>query len=167
MGHIQKQTRVKKKATLVFTIGLFIILYLGCNNISGCASHLPIFIGNVPTPSMFPTINQGDLIIVNTLVDFSYVTINDVVVFNTPIGMVVHRVIDVKEDALITKGDYNPKPDPPITEDMYIGSVIHMIEYGLYLQALAFGFVLGWISRWVVRYKRNHHLEKQNPRNKI
>ena len=166
------QVRIKKNKTFVFAIAamlviIFVIVALIAtqtlvNNLLGFVAHMPVFPTHVPTPSMFPTINQGDVIFVDTWMEFADATLNDIVVFDAPVGMTVHRVIGFGNGTLITQGDNNPDPDRlPVTEQTYIGSVIFVLENGSYYAVLILGCVLGLFARYAwlrVKLKRNKRI---------
>ena len=121
--------------------------------------YLPIVTAVVPTPSMAPTIDQRDVIFVDTRIEFDDILLDDIVVFYAPVGMVVHRVIGFDDGDLITQGDNNPNPDVlHITESMYVGSVIYIFKGGLYLAVLIIGCGFGWFvfDKWQkVKRKQN------------
>jgi signal peptidase I len=81
-----------------------------------------------PTPSMRPTLEVGDLVVVQTT-SYANIHVGDVIVFArpNPVGggcgseIIVHRVVNITSDGLITQGDNratNPYPDegPPVYE---------------------------------------------------
>ena len=75
-----------------------------------------------PTPSMVPTLEVGDLVIVHS-VPFDSISVGDVIVFERPSTtggclseVIVHRVVEITQAGLITQGDNrqtNPIPDEP------------------------------------------------------
>ncbi len=97
-----------------------------------------------PTPSMRPTLEVGDLVIVEA-VPFNNIHIGDVIVFSPPITgggceseVIVHRVVNVTTDGyLITQGDNrdtNPRPDeplswPPVTPECVKGVVVLSLPF--------------------------------------
>lgn len=106
-----------------------------------------------PTPSMVPTLEVGDLVIVHS-VPFDSVQVGDVIVFAEPASgggclstVIVHRVVDKTAAGLITQGDdrrTNPLPDepplgyswPPVPAACLRGEVVLSIPYlGLISQA--------------------------------
>ena len=160
------QTRIKK---IILIPGLLIVavllvlvivttLLIYDNSLAEFISHMPVFTATVPTPSMFPTIDQNDVIFVDTRIEFDGILLDDIVVFYDE-KMIVHRVIDFKDGNLITKGDHNPDPDDePVSELMYIGSVVFVFDYGLYLALIILGFGLSLVAcngRRQVKNKRN------------
>jgi signal peptidase len=71
----------------------------------------------VPSTSMVPTLNVGDIVIVKG-VDPNTITVGTIIIFRSPNGSIdiIHRVIGITKqgDKLYfeTKGDHNPAADP-------------------------------------------------------
>lgn len=91
--------------------------------------------------SMLPTLEGGDLVIIQG-VPISDVHVGDIIVYNGICSAsgesVIHRVVAVQSDGLITKGDNNPLPDQnpfariaisPITADCLVGKVVLVVPY--------------------------------------
>ena len=79
-------------------------------------------IADIHGDSMYPTIDDGGYAFIeyNTHPDFN-VTYGDIVIYyNDDAGRyVAHRIVDIQEDKIITKGDNNDYYDTPIdTEDI-------------------------------------------------
>lgn len=74
--------------------------------------------------SMEPTIRIDDLIIVTEQEDYQE---NDIVAYQSGNMVVVHRIIEVEPDTVITQGDANNAPDAPIRKEMIKGKVVHWI----------------------------------------
>ena len=72
--------------------------------------------------SMFPTLNRGDLILVKGTTP-EEIEVDTVVVFRHKDGLAVHRVVEIRGQAITTKGDANPEADNPITYDDIVGRV--------------------------------------------
>ena len=70
--------------------------------------------------SMEPTLQVNDLVIVHR--QDSYRT-GDIVVFQTGSALVVHRIVSMDGDTVVTKGDANDGADPPIATDAIKGRV--------------------------------------------
>lgn len=71
--------------------------------------------------SMEPEFSQGDLILVKE--ETSYET-RDIVVYQQHDSLVVHRIISMDGDVVITQGDANNAPDEPITTADIKGRVL-------------------------------------------
>ena len=68
----------------------------------------------VKTGSMSGTIEIGDIVIVKLTKE---VEKNDIITYEQEQILITHRVIEKKDDNLITKGDANNAEDKPITTD--------------------------------------------------
>ena len=78
----------------------------------------------VVTGSMSGTIEIGDGVIVELTSDIKE---EDIIVYKKEENLITHRLIEMEEDRLITKGDANNVQDDPITKDVVIGKVIFVI----------------------------------------
>lgn len=76
--------------------------------------------------SMEPEFSKGDLIFVKETLEYAE---NDIVVFQDGNTLVVHRIIEIDEDTITTKGDANNATDEPITQEMIKGEVIGCIPF--------------------------------------
>ena len=65
------------------------------------------------TGSMAPTIPAYSLCLIDTHVDYDSLQVGDIIVYDRPYDhmQVVHRIIAVLPDGIITKGDANPVDD--------------------------------------------------------
>lgn len=77
--------------------------------------------------SMSPSIEKYDIILVKIGANYK---INDVITFKEDNSIITHRVIDIKDDIIITKGDANNTKDLPVKKDMVIGKVVNVISRG-------------------------------------
>ena len=78
---------------------------------------------------------SGDLIVVVEADDYA---INDIVVYQSAKNAVVHRIIDIDEDRIITQGDANNVSDEPIDKSCIKGKVLFSIPY--------FGYVVSFLK---------------------
>lgn len=78
----------------------------------------------VITGSMSGTIEIGDGVIVELTSDIKE---EDIIVYKKEENLITHRLIEMEEDRLITKGDANNVQDDPISKDVVIGKVIFVI----------------------------------------
>jgi len=91
----------------------------------------------VPSRSMVPTLNVGDIVFVRGA-DPSTITVGTVIIFQSPSGSIdiIHRVVGIAKmgDTLYfqTKGDNNPAPDPwspGVPEQNVKGVLVGRIPY--------------------------------------
>ncbi len=85
----------------------------------------------VQGPSMLPTIKDGSLVITKTQPNYQ---IDDIVSFDLKESgihrIVVHRIIEEREDGFVIKGDNNPRKDPGFpTKEQIRGKVIFATPY--------------------------------------
>lgn len=84
--------------------------------------------------SMEPTFSRGDLILVKQTDSFS---VGDIVVYQTEGILVVHRVIELDGDTVITQGDANSTSDPVFEKSAVKGTVIGWVpRVGILVNAL-------------------------------
>ena len=112
---------------IVAVIWIALQVYFGTPN--------PFYV--VSSGSMYPQLAMYDIIVVTGHASFEDVKVGDIIVFDQPKDhdkVIVHRVVAVVDDdpkTLRTKGDNNqasiPGTDFPVTEEEYIGTVVHLI----------------------------------------
>lgn len=97
----------------------------------------------IATDSMDPTIKVGDSIIYKR-VDYNSIVKDDIICFYRDLkndgimDTVCHRVFEVTNEGLITKGDNHLAPidDEKVTEDIFIGKVLKYGNVGIGMIAL-------------------------------
>ena len=95
---------------------------------------------DILTGSMVDTINVDDYVFVKITKD---VKKNDVISFRADDVIVTHRIIDINDKEIITKGDANNTIDNPITKSDVIGKVIYIGHgYGLLSKTIMSPIVL-------------------------
>ena len=95
----------------------------------------------VMTGSMEPTININDFVILNRPKD---IKVNDIVSYKAKSNKneILHRVISINNDEVITKGDANNTEDKPINKNQITGVYIGKIKY--------VGKIISFISKPIV-----------------
>lgn len=102
----------------------------------------------VQTGSMEDTIYVNDFVFVKLDESFSE---DDIITFYYNDSIVTHRIVELKENELITKGDANNTLDNPITYNDVIGKVVFIgHEYGTYIRVFRNPVVLGLIIAVVI-----------------
>lgn len=85
--------------------------------------------------SMEDSINIDDYVIVKITKD---VTLDDIVSFKADNMIVTHRIIEIDDEKIVTKGDANNVADNPIKKGQIIGKVIHVgRNYGKVLKIIS------------------------------
>lgn len=108
-------------------IGVNVYL-MNAQNLVGNKLPMPFGYGSavVLSGSMEPEFSKGDLIIVKETAD---VDINDIIVFKDGANLVVHRIVGMGGEVIVTKGDANPVEDNPISPSAVKGKVIFVVPY--------------------------------------
>ena len=129
------------KDIVIVGVGVLVI-WLGLTLAFGTQN--PFYV--VASGSMIPELEVYDVLIVQGHEPFEDIETGDIIVFNRPSDhdrVIVHRVISVIDDdpkTLRTKGDANPASIPgtdfPITEEEYIGKVVHTLPQVGYVTQL-------------------------------
>ena len=127
IGFLLLQPRPRRKRTRSFlpksvgatiVVTFFIFFSLG-------------YLGVKPTViisgSMRPTLDVGDLVIIER-VDSSKIRKGDIIEYRVGRMSIVHRVVEIKKEGFVTKGDANRYPDPdPVHPDQIRGKVIFTV----------------------------------------
>ena len=101
---------------------------LNAKNLVGNNLPMPFGYGVavVLSGSMEPEFSKGDLIVVKETKDFG---LNDIVVFESGNSLVVHRVVGIGGEEIVTKGDANNVADDPIKSFDVLGRVLFHIPF--------------------------------------
>jgi signal peptidase I len=138
--------RIPKDASkAIFYVLIIVFIVVAAQLVVGSAfGSSPVYV--VVSSSMVPTLEKGDLVITQG-VPFDSIQVGEVIIYQQPTGSgtcpnpsgetIVHRVVRVTPQGLITQGDNrvsNPVPDepsrwPPITAECVNGKVILAVPY--------------------------------------
>ena len=99
---------------------------------------------SVMSGSMEPSIKTGSVAIIETnLTDFKDVEKGDIITFDIGGSLVTHRAVDITEDGIVTKGDYNNTKDLWIVTDAnYYGKELFSVPY--------IGFLIVFIRQHII-----------------
>lgn len=79
----------------------------------------------VATGSMSGTLDIGDIIIVKIT---KQIKTNDIIVYKKYESYITHRVIEIENNKIITKGDANNTNDEPIGKEDVVGKVVKVFK---------------------------------------
>ena len=134
-NQINGKTNKKKKRILRRLLLIFVGLILGLNlyfinagKILGNKLPMPFGYGmaNVLSGSMEPTFSKGTLLLVK---DTKEVQEGDIVVYQSRDELIVHRIISLSGDEVVTQGDANSVADEPFDRSQIKGKVIGWIPF--------------------------------------
>ncbi len=123
-----KLSAILRLFVIIFFSGVFGLgIYKLNATVTGNDMPMPFGIGVsvVQTGSMEPTFKKGDMLFINKSDDLNE---GDVVVYKTGNILVVHRIVSIDGDEIITKGDANNIADSPITKADVKGKVTGKIS---------------------------------------
>lgn len=124
----------KKKYIFISFLVIILIMVLG-----GGIRPLTVMSG-----SMEPNIKTGSVAIIETnLTDFNEIERGDIIAFDIGGSLVTHRAVDITEDGIVTKGDYNNTKDLWIVTDAnYYGKELFSVPY--------IGFLIIFIRQHII-----------------
>jgi signal peptidase len=118
---------MNKKVKLVIEVLAYVIIV--ATLVIGTPKALSYFLGtqypvaSITSGSMWPSLKKGDLVFIKK-VDKSELEIGDIIVYKNERGFTIHRIIELKEDTLRTRGDANNVSDQPIEYENIIGRTV-------------------------------------------
>jgi signal peptidase I len=103
--------------------------------------------------SMQPLIQRGNWIVVEPIFPNMGYAQGDIILFSRADEFVVHRIVALKDQSIITQGDWTKIQDPPILQSVVIGRVVE-VEKPFFTIRLNQPFG-GWINHvifWLVSH---------------
>lgn len=118
--------------TLIAALVGVSIYSINAARLNGNSLPMPLGFGLtvVLSGSMEPALSVGDMLVVAPQDSYE---VEDVVVFQTGRSAVVHRIISINEEGVITRGDANNTEDEPIALESIKGKVIIVIPFVGYI----------------------------------
>lgn len=104
------------------------VYLLNANRLVGNSLPMPFGVGMavVLSGSMEPTMSVGDFLIVY---ETDQLQLDDVIVFESEGTLIVHRIVMMSGDMIVTQGDANAIPDEPISNEAVKGKVLVAIPF--------------------------------------
>ena len=122
--HVAPGTRKKGRAGRLIFRGLMIVLIsvilggtlysINARRLLGNAMPMPFGIGAsiVLSGSMEPTLSVNDLIVVRASDEYA---VGDVIVYQSGSNLIIHRIVRLDGDSIVTQGDANNVEDAPVS----------------------------------------------------
>lgn len=82
-------------------------------------------ISKIKGTSMYPLLKEGDRIF---LQEIDEVQVGDIVVYKINDDYIIHRIIVLEGDSVITQGDNSYQPDPPVKRAQLLAKVCYMLK---------------------------------------
>lgn len=115
-------------------IAYFLILFgliYGIPKAMSAVLHTPYPMAAVTSGSMWPALKTGDLVFIQGIKDKNDVRVGDIVVYKNfsldsgqVQGFIIHRVIKLNSNTVITQGDANNISDMPVGYEEIIGKAV-------------------------------------------
>ena len=124
--------KIAYKVLISICILLVIINILSYFNIS----FFDFRIFKIASGSMEPYLKVNDIIIIKKSNNYK---VNDVVTYKLDKEYITHRIVEIDDEKIITKGDFNNTEDKPIKKSDVIGKLFYKFIY--------FGFICYLFSK--------------------
>ena len=126
MSEAKRKVKSVGRVLLLAVIGVIIGIMLyswNARTLTGNAMPMPFGFGMsvVLSGSMEPELSVNDLVIVR---EADHYELEDVVVYQDGSSLVIHRIISVDGNEIVTKGDANNAADEPITASVIKGKAV-------------------------------------------
>jgi len=101
-------------------------------------------IAAITSGSMWPALKKGDLVLVKA-VKQDEIAVGDIVVYTNKQGFTIHRIIEIKGEKIITKGDANNISDTPIMFKDIVGKTLEWGS-GKPIRIPEMGYISIWVN---------------------
>lgn len=130
-GKKKKGGRLAFRIFLMLVISLLLggsVYTLNAKRLMRNIMPMPFGIGSsvVLSGSMEPTLSVNDLVIVRQQENYA---VGDVVVYQSGDNLIIHRIIELGEDYVITRGDANNVEDSPVPYSAVKGRMVLHVPY--------------------------------------
>lgn len=142
---VELKIYLKRKWTDILFYTIFFVLLIGQLQVTlGKPVSLAAFVA-VESNSMVPTFERGDILLV---LRTDEIREGEIILFRSQFGSpIVHRVIEIKDNGYITKGDNNPTTDQArmgiIKKEQVLAEVFDINGYIFKVPKL------GYLSLWI------------------
>ena len=112
-----------------FIINLIIYIAIVGGVVFGFPSALswyldtPYPMAAITSGSMWPVLKEGSLVFIK-FVEKSEIEVGDIVVYRNNKGFTIHRVVELRENDLTTKGDANFQKDAAVKYEDIVGKTV-------------------------------------------
>ncbi len=117
---------------------IFIIIVWGTPKLLVKILHTDYPIASITSSSMWPALKQYDIVFIQGVTGKQEVKVGDIVVYKNPstsspqpgsgqagqVGFTIHRIVELNDSTLITKGDANNVDDQPVKYEQLMGKMV-------------------------------------------
>lgn len=159
------------RIVIICLAALFLLynLYLwNAKTIRGNALPMPLGVGAavVLSGSMEPTFSVDDVILVVASKEYQ---VDDIVVYQSGDSLVVHRIVQIDGEMVITKGDANNVADEPIALSQIKGRVVtHVDRVGAMVRMIKSPMIcFGLLGLAILLLERTFRRDKQEKQDEV
>lgn len=112
----------------------------------------------VASGSMEPYLKVNDIIIIKKS---NYYKVNDIITYKVDKEYITHRIIEIDNEKIITKGDFNNTEDDPINKSDIKGKLFYKFKYFGFIcylfskpKTIVFAFIIGMIITILIPDKK-------------
>lgn len=116
--------KVKKAIAWIIYLAILAGLVFGVPRILVKVLDTDYPMASITSGSMWPCLKKGDLVVIKGVDSKDDISVGDIVVYNNPRGFTIHRVKELRENTLVTKGDANNVADAPVKYSDIIGKAL-------------------------------------------
>lgn len=118
-----RRRRARSALSWLLYLAVVVGAIVGIPSMLSWALDTPHPLAAVTGSSMWPTLNRGDLVVLQGVDSIEDLEVGDIIAFRQETGFAIHRVVGIDGDVITTRGDGNFVDDPPISFDEVIGTV--------------------------------------------
>ncbi len=124
----------------VIYLAIVLGLVLGMPRFLSWALHTPYPMAAITSGSMWPVLKEGDLVFIQGILK-EEIEVGDVIVYQNGArgGFTIHRVVELNETTLVTKGDANFTEDAPVEYENVVGRTLSL--FGKYVRIPRLGSI--------------------------
>ena len=122
----------KKKKIIKFVLNFFVYILIiggitvGLPKLLAWSLNIPYPMATITSGSMWPALKEGDLVFIKGVQGKNDLNIGDIIVYRNNLNntFTIHRVVELGEDALTTRGDANFSKETPVRYEDVVGKTL-------------------------------------------
>src|SRR3989344_6940812 len=120
---------IKIAANILIYIFIVVGLIVGLPKFLSWELNTPYPMAAISSGSMWPALKEGELVFIQGIKKED-IKVGDIIVYRGGIGtgFVIHRVTQLGENTLITKGDANFPEDAPVKYENVVGRALYLLN---------------------------------------
>ncbi|OGM09337.1 signal peptidase I [Candidatus Woesebacteria bacterium RBG_13_36_22] len=121
---MDKRKIIKKTIGWVLYVGILIGLIIGIPKGLSYVLDSDHPMASITSGSMWPSLKKGDLVFIKGIENKDEIKQGDIIVYKNAKGFTIHRVAQLNEETVVTKGDANNTSDAPVRYEDIVGKTV-------------------------------------------